>query len=125
MLDMIEKCANCDKFEEKHKTLVTKQQKNLSNPAKLKATTSKTHPLRLKLALQNERLKCSLLEKELATMRNEIKTKAVNFPSDLSSFINNTMDNSHKICPFVRLFWKQQKPAFSKRSVGKYHPMII
>ena len=25
MLDMAEKCANCDKLEEKHKILVTKQ----------------------------------------------------------------------------------------------------
>ena len=73
MLDMAEKCANCDKFEEKHKSLVTKQYKNLNVPAKLKAPVSKTHPSRLKLALQNERLKCSLLEKELSTMRNEIK----------------------------------------------------
>ena len=32
MLDMTEKCANCDKFEEKHIVLVTKQQKNLNVP---------------------------------------------------------------------------------------------
>ena len=69
MLDMTEKCANCDKFGKKHKSYV---------PAKLKAPVSKTHPSRLKLTLQNERLKRSLLEKELATMRNEIETKAVN-----------------------------------------------
>ena len=66
MLDLTEKCAN---FGKKHKSYI---------PAKLKAPVSKTHPSRLKLALQNERLKCSLLEKELATMRNEIETKAVN-----------------------------------------------
>ena len=57
MLDMTEKCANCDKIEKKHKSLVTKQQKNLNVPAKLKAPVSKTHPSRLKLALQNVRLK--------------------------------------------------------------------
>ena len=61
MLDMTEKCANCDKFEEKCISLVTKQQKNLNVPAKLKPPVSKTHPSRLKLALQNKRLKCSLL----------------------------------------------------------------
>ena len=38
-----------------------------------------------KLAVQNEKLKCFLLEKLLATMRNEIKTKAVNLPPDFSS----------------------------------------
>ena len=65
MLDMTEKCANCDKFKENHKSLVTKQQKNLNVPAKLKAPLSKTHPSRLKLAQQNERLKYFLLEKEL------------------------------------------------------------
>ena len=89
------------------------------------APVSKTHSSRLKLALQNEILKCSLLEKELATMRNEIKTKAVNLPSDISSFINNTMDNNHKISPFTKLIWEQQQSAFSKKSVGKYQPMII
>ena len=125
MLDMTEKCANCDKFEEKHKSLVTEQQKNLNVPAKLKAPVSKTHASRLKLALQNERLKCSLLEKELATMRNETKTKAVDLPSDISSFSNNKIDNNHKISPFMNLFWEQQKSAFSKKSFAKYHPMII
>ena len=51
MLDMTEKCANCDKFEKKCKSLVTKQQKNLNIPAKLKAPVFKTHPSRLKLCL--------------------------------------------------------------------------
>ena len=125
MLDMTEKCANCDKFEEKHKSFVTKQKKNLNVPAKLKTPVSKTHPSRLKLALQNVRLKCSLLEKELETMRNEIKTKAVGLPSDISCFINNTMDNNPKVSPFMKLLWEQQKPAFSKKIVEKYHPMII
>ena len=62
---------------------------------------------------------------ELETMRNEIKTKAANLPSDIISFINNTMDNNHKISPLMKLSWEQQKSAFSKKSVGKYHPMII
>ena len=58
-------------------------------------------------------------------MRNEIETKAVNLPSDISSFINNAVDNNHKISPFMKFFREQQKSAFSKKSVGKYHPMII
>ena len=62
---------------------------------------------------------------ELATMRNEIKIKAVNLPSDISRFINNTMDNNHKVSPFLKFFWKQQTSAFSKKNVGKYHPMIV
>ena len=41
MLDMTEKFANCDKFKEKHKRLVTKQQKNLDVSAKLRAPVSK------------------------------------------------------------------------------------
>ena len=61
MLDMTEKCANCDKFEQKYISLVTKQQKNLNVQAKLKPPVPKTYPSRLKLAWQNERLKCSLL----------------------------------------------------------------
>ena len=62
---------------------------------------------------------------ELPTMRNEIKTNAANLPSDIISFINNKMDNNHKISPLMKFFWEQQKSAFSKKSVGKYHSMII
>ena len=58
-------------------------------------------------------------------MRNEIETKAVIVPSDISSFTNNTTDNNHKISPFMKLSWEQQKSAFSKKSVEKYHPMLI
>ena len=54
-------------------------------------------------------------------MRNEIKTKPVNFPSDISSFIINAMDNNHKISPFIKLFWEKQQSAFSRKSIGKYH----
>ena len=106
-------------------SLVTKHQKNLNVPANLRAPVAKTDPSGLKLALKNERLKYSLLEKELATVRHEIKTKAVNLPSAISSFINNKMDNNYKISPLMKLFWEQQKSALPKKSVGKYHPMII
>ena len=106
MLDMTEKCANYDKFEEKVKSLVTKQLKNLNNPGKLKAPFSETHSSRLKLVLQNERLNCPLLEEELETMRNEMETKAVNSPSDIISFINNTMDNDYKLRLFMKHFWE-------------------
>ena len=58
-------------------------------------------------------------------MRSEIKTKAVGLPSDISCFINNTMNNNHEISPFMKLFWELQKPAFLKKIVEKYHPMII
>ena len=58
-------------------------------------------------------------------MRNEIETKAVIVPSDISSFTNNTTDNNHKISPFMKLSWEQRKSAFSKKSVEKYHPMLI
>ena len=57
-------------------------------------------------------------------MRNEIKTKAVNLPSDISSFILIQwiiITNS----PFMKLFSEQQKSAFSKKGVGKYHAMIL
>ena len=50
-------------------------------------------------------------------MRNEIKAKAVNLPSAITSFINDTMDNNKKIRPFIKLFWEQQKPVFTKKSV--------
>ena len=60
VLDMTEKCSNCDKFEEKHKRLVTKQQKKkLDVSVKLRGPVSKAHPSRLKLAMQNKRFKCS------------------------------------------------------------------
>ena len=118
MLDMTKKCANCDKSEEKYKSLVIKQQKNLNVLAKPKAPVSKTQPSRLKFALQNERLKYSVFEKELAAMRNEIKTKVVNLPSDISSVIINTVDNNHKISPFMKPFCEQQTLLFQRKVLG-------
>ena len=50
-------------------------------------------------------------------MRNEIKTKVVKLPSDIGSFINITMNNSHKIKPFMKKFWEQRMFAFSKKNV--------
>ena len=35
------------------------------------------------------------------------------------------MNNNHKISPFMKLFWEQQKHTFLKKIVEKYHPMII
>ena len=88
-------------------------------PVKLKGPVSKTHPSKLKLALPNERLKCSLLEKELPTRRSKIKTKAVNLPSDIRSFFDNTIDGTNKIDPFIKIFGGQQKTVFSKENGAK------
>lgn len=54
--DMTKKWGNYDKFEEKP-TILDTELKNVNVPAKLQAPLSKTHPSRLKLALQRWEMK--------------------------------------------------------------------
>ena len=101
----------------------------LMSPSKLKAPISLTSPTRLKLAMQQERLKYKQLEVEISKMKTEIKkaSKPVekNLSEDLCKIFSN-VDNS-KIPPFMKLFWEEQQKCIncSSSSSIKYHPMII
>ena len=50
-------------------------------------------------------------------MKNEIKLSGITLSPDLSNDVVKIMNESQsKFTPFVKLFWKQQKAAFKKKS---------
>ena len=102
--------------------------KRLATPAKLKAPISKTTPERIKLALQEQQLKCANLEKELEEMKAEIERASITVDDEMSKDVVSILSNigSQKMTPFMELFWQQQKKMLQTSSKGvRYHPMII
>ena len=98
-----------------------------SKPAHVKAPVSKTDPQRLKLTLQNQRLRCAELERELKEMQDELTKTNIQVDHELSNDFTSILSNANsEITPFMNLFWQQQKKLFSSTSTGvRYHPMII
>ena len=103
--------------------------KEMVIPAHAKAPVSKTDPVRIKLTLQEQRLKCAQLEQELTEMRTEILKSNIEVDHQLSNDLTSIFEeaNDDKITPFMNLFWQQQKKLFSSSGTGvRYHiPMII
>ena len=82
--------------------------KRVSQACKLKAPLSATSFERVKLLLQESRLKCSQLEQQL-------------LDGDIVTIIGQ-----HKITPFMNLFWQEQTKLFSRSTKGaRFHPAII
>ena len=121
------KCHNCKIVETKLKKEEVKKSRNINVPAKLNAPLSQTHPNRLKLTIQQQRMKCSQLEEEINKMRKEIATSGVKLNSELSKDVYSIMSNFEgELSPFMKLFWEQQKQFFSGNPKAiRYHPMII
>ena len=99
----------------------------MKTPAKLNAPISKTSPGRLKLALQQQRLKCQQLQEELQQMRTELSTNAVPVDNELNNDLLTILDNNEsEITLFMKLFWKEQrKMLYASRTGVRYHPMIV
>ena len=121
------KCTNCLSFEKKLTKQKTIKSRKLNVAAKANAPVSTTHPHRLKLALQQQRLKCTQLEGELTKMRQAIQKSGVVLQSEFSQDVRYLMSgNKEKLTPFMKLFWQQQQEAFTKSpNAIRYHPMII
>lgn len=118
-------CSTISVIQEKQKKAI---QKRLATPSKPKAPVSKTSPERIKLALQEQRLKCTNLEKKLAEMKGEIQKASIPIDEGLSKDIVSILSNigSQKMTPFMELFWQQQKKMLQTSTKGvRYHPMII
>ncbi len=120
-------CGNCSAHEKKIETKAIKKSRQINTPAKLNTSITVTHPNRVKLALQAQRLKCSQLEKEIARMRLDIQSAGVHVPSDLSQDIKALInDYDGTVTPFMRLFWEQQQRCFQGNPHAvRFHPMII
>lgn len=121
------KCITCCDFEKKLLKRKEIKSRKLNIPAKPNAPVSATHPHRLKLALQRERLKCAQLQTELTKMRHIIHSSGVRLDSEFSQDIRSIMtSNENKLTPFMKLFWQQQQQASTHSPNGvRYHPMII
>ena len=118
-------CEVCMKHQKNIEKSNSRMQKNINKHAHLNAPLSNTHPNRVKLALQEERMKSSKLLSEVERMKKEIKTNGIHLDQDLSNDIETIMsENSQTVSPFMRLFWEQQKHLF-QGGCKQYHPMII
>ena len=120
-------CENCMKIENRTAKEVQRKGKNLCIPAKPKAPVSATHPTRLKLTLQQQRLKCSQLQKEIEEMRLAINSSSVSVDPKLDQDVKGIISTEgSKMSPFMKLFWEQQQKAFNNNyNAIRYHPMII
>lgn len=96
-------------------------------PAQLNAPVSKTDPQRIKLTLQQHRLKCAQLEKELHEMHAELQKSSIEIDNELSKELITILEaEQSKVTPFMKLFWQEQQKMFQKSSTGvRYHPMVI
>ena len=101
MSSMFKKCIK--KLDSKFK----KQNINENRPCKPNAPLSKTNPNRIRLALMQERLECTQLEKDLTRMKNEIKVSGVSVSGKISNDMLDLFNqNENKATPFMKLFWK-------------------
>ena len=79
-------------------------------PDKPKAPVSSTHPTRIKLALQEQRLKVKQLEEQLIEMREELYKSSIVVDDSLDKDILTIMsEQSREMTPFMQLFWQDQK----------------
>ena len=122
-----EMCPCCKEVSKQQQYVTNKKRKHEVTPAKLKAPVSATSPQRIKVTLQQHRLKCAQLEKEITAMRQELSRASVQVSEHLSRDLLDLMSSySPNMSPFMKLFWDQQQKAMQRSSKGaRFHPMII
>ena len=120
-------CTYCAKYDLIKKRRIRQKDKKDSIPAKLKAPISNTNLNKIKLRMQQERLKCRQLEQKIENMQKELKHNNHIIDNQLNKdFIDIIGSNTNNVTPFMELFWEQQKRLFSSSESGaRYHPMII
>ena len=125
----INSCSHChlstQKFiTEKHRKITV-----VNQPAKLNAPIKFTSPERIKLTLQDHRLKCKQLENELAKMRSAIENHSETVDIELNKDFRTIYSgcDSSNVPDFMKLFWDEQQKYIqsSSSSSVRYHPMII
>lgn len=122
-------CELCLEFLGSMEKSNEKHDKKLQSPASVKAPVSLTSPIRIKLTLQEHRLKCKQLEERIEKMKFEIEKSSISVDSVMSDDLLTLFSEaeSKDVTPFMNLFWEQQKKLASCRSSTGYrfHPMII
>ncbi|XP_012566352.2 uncharacterized protein LOC105850424 [Hydra vulgaris] len=120
-------CSFCTHTLKKNKMIKIKKQHQLATPALRKAPLSKTNPVRVLLALKQERLRCAQLTSDLEKINFQIDSKGITIDDGFVDDLNQIMSSNYeKATPFMKLFWDQQKKMCNKNFGSiKYHPMII
>ena len=122
-----EACSVCTTYAGCANSAQKAKESRSSKPAHLNAPVTKTDPERIKLTLQEERLKCAQLEQALSEMRVELEKSSMDIDNELSNDFIKILDSADtKITPFMKLFWQEQRKLFTRSTTGvRYHPMII
>ena len=101
----------------------------MKQPAKLNAPIKFTSPERIKLTLQDHRLKCKQLGEELAKMRSAIECHSEIVDPQLSNDFKTIFSGcgTSTVPDFMKLFWGEQQKYIqaSSSSRMRYHPMVI
>ena len=85
----------------------------MSQPAKLFAPISQTSAARIKLTLQNQRLRCSQLESEIEKMRNELANSSVEIDHEMSNdFVKILSNAGENMTPFMNFFFGNNKSSY-------------
>ena len=129
-----EQCDSCAAFEKKLQwqrkskgRRKGRKGRNLAIPTKLNAPISTTAPEKIKLTLQQQRLKCAQLEERIKEMDAELKASAVQVSDDLGKDLSELFEEQgSNVTPFMSLFWQEQKKLLQRSSKGaRFHPMTI
>ena len=97
-------------------------------PAKPKARVSLTSPDRIKLTLQNQRLKCAQLQRKIDDMAIELQKLSFSVDHELSEDLIQTFSKADRsnVTDFIKFFWQQQQKLFScSAKCVRFHPLII
>ena len=100
----------------------------MKQPAKLNAPIKFTSPERIKLTLQDHRLKCKQLGEELSKMRSAIECHSEIVDPQISNDFKTIFSgcDTSTVPDFMKLFWgEQQKYIQASSSSSMYHPMVI
>ena len=128
LVNKTEICEICNSVEKWASKLSVAKIKRLGIPAKPKAPVSLTSPDRIKLTLQDQRLKCVQLQKKIDDMATELKKLSFSVDHELSGDLIQTFSKADRsnVTDFIKLFWQQQQKLFSSSvKCVRFHPLII
>ena len=101
----------------------------MKQPAKLNAPIKFTAHERIKLTMQDHRLKCKQLEDELGKMQSAIEYHSKPVDPELSNDFKTLLSgcDTFTVPNFMKLLWDEQQKYIQDPSSSsvQYHPMII
>ena len=122
-------CSSCCSCSTNIIYETNRKESRLKVPAKLNAPIKFTSPDRIKLTLQDHRLKCKQLEHQIQEMRSSLEKFSEPVDSELGKDFVSLFDNCDEkvIPPFMKLFWQEQQKYISTSNSKntRYHPMVI